>query len=183
MKKIALAAIAVLLPFNAHAASAADPAQRIIDLAKAHWATTENNNTPDYFDKLDRDFSKSFAKVYREATKYPALDGSDSPFDYDVITSSQDGCPLKDIGVKSEDEKDGTTVVDARFRLMTCFDDAAEKAKFNELKFDVVTEDGKPVINDIHRKTEDGKWDSLVAEMKEDIKAGQTPQKDSQTQQ
>lgn len=176
MKKIALTVIAALLPLSAYAASAADPVQRIIDLAKATWATTENNNTPGYFDQLDRDFSKSFAKVYREATKYPALDGSDSPFDYDVITSSQDGCPLQDIGVKSEDEKDGMTVVDARFRLMACFDEAAQKAKFNELKFDVITEDGKPVINDIHRKTDDGKWDSLVAEMKEDIKVGQAPQ-------
>jgi hypothetical protein len=176
MKKIALIALIALLPLSAHAASPADPVQRIIDIAKAVWANTDNKNTPDYFDQLDRDFSKSFAKVYREATKYPALDGSDSPFDYDVITSSQDGCPLEDIGVKSEDEKDGMTVVDARFRLMGCSGDAAQKARFNELKFDVVTEDGKPVINDIHRKTDDGKWDSLVAEMKEDIKVGQEPQ-------
>jgi hypothetical protein len=173
MKKIAVVAIAALIPLSAYAASAADPVQRIIVLAKGHWETTDNNDTPDYFDRLDRDFSKSFAKVYRQATKYPALDGSDSPFDYDVITSSQDGCPLEDIGVKSESEKDGMTVVDARFRLMACFDDAAQKAKFNELKFDVITEAGKPVINDIHRKTDDGKWDSLVAEMNDIVKSAQ----------
>ena len=117
MKKFALAAMAALLPLSAFAASAADPVQRIIDLAKGRWETTENNNTPDYFDKLDRDFSKTFAKVYREATKYPALDGSDSPFDYDVITSSQDGCPLKDISVESEGPQGDVTVVDARFRM------------------------------------------------------------------
>ena len=176
MNKIALTAIATLLPISAFAASAADPVQRIIDIAKGRWETTENNNTPDYFDKLDRDFSKSFAKVYREASKYPAYDGGDSPFDYDVITSSQDGCPLKDIKVASESEKDGKAVVDASFRLMDCAEDPASKAKVSELKFDVVTEGGKPVINDIHRKTDDGKWDSLVSEMKEDIKAGQQQQ-------
>lgn len=173
MMKIALTAIAVLMPLSAHAASASDPVQRIIDLAKGRWETTENNNTPDYFDKLDRDFSKSFAKVYREATKYPAYDGGNSPFDYDVITSSQDGCPLKDIKVKSESAKGGVTVVDASFRLWDCNQDAASKAKVSELKFDVVTEGGKPVINDIHRKTDGGKWDSLVSEMQEDIKIGQ----------
>lgn len=134
MKRIAfLTAVAVLLPLSAHAASATDPVQRIIDLAKGHWETTENNNTPDYFDQLDRDFSKSFAEVYREATKYPALDGSDSPFDYDVITSSQDGCPLKDIKVDSEGAKGGVTVVDASFRLMDCVGDAASKKKVSEL--------------------------------------------------
>lgn len=173
MRRIAFAAIAALLPLSAHAASAADPVQRIIDLAKGRWETTENNNTPDYFDQLNRDFSKSFAKVYKEATKYPAYDGGDSPFDYDVITSSQDGCPLKDIKVESEGENGGVTVVDASFRLMDCAEDAASKAKVSELKFDVITEKGQPVINDIHRKTDDGKWDSLVAEMNEDIKAGQ----------
>jgi hypothetical protein len=176
MRKFALTAIATLLPLSAYAASAADPVQRIIDLAKGRWETTENNNTPDYFDQLDRDFSQSFAKVYREATKYPAIDGSDSPFDYDVITSSQDGCPLKDIKVESEGAKGDMTVVDASFRLMDCADDAASKAKVSELKFDVVTEKGKPVINDVHRKGDNGKWDSLVTEMKEDIKAGKALQ-------
>jgi hypothetical protein len=176
MKTIALTAIMALLPLTAFAASEADPVQRIIDLAKGRWETTDNNNTPGYFDKLDRDFSKSFAKVYREASKYPAYDGGDSPFDYDVITSSQDGCPLRDISVRSEGEKDGKAVVDASFRLMDCAEDAASKARVSELKFDVVTEKGKPVINDVHRKTEDGKWNSLVSEMKENIKINQQPQ-------
>lgn len=167
----AVAALAVCLPFAVQAASAAiEPVNRIIDIAKARWETTDANG-PDYFDKLDRDFSKKFVATYKQASKYPVYDGSDSPFDYDVITSSQDGCPLKDISVASEDEKNGVTVVDASFKLWTCADDES-RDKVSQLKFDVVTEGGKPVIDDIHRNN-DGKWDSLLAEMNDIIKSGQ----------
>jgi len=170
MKFLAIALTAALFPLAAHAESALDPVTRIMKVAEARWATTEGG-AADYFDNLDRDFSKDFAGVYREASKYPAYDGGDSPFDYDVITSSQDGCPLKDIKVASEDEKNGITVVDASFKMWTCADDAS-RDKVSQLKFDVVVEDGSPVISDIHRNN-DGKWDSLMAEMNDIIKSGQ----------
>jgi hypothetical protein len=154
---------------------AADPVQRIMDVATGRWKTTEGESG-DYFDKLDRDFSKSFAKAYREASKYPAFDGGTEPFDYDVITSSQDGCPLKDIKIDGGTEKSGITPVAVQFRLWDCAEDAATKAKVSKVRFDVVTEKGKPVIADIHRLDDGGKWDSLVAEMGEIVKAGKTPQ-------
>lgn len=167
MKFLAIALTAALLPFAAHAESAADPVNRIVDIAKARWETTEGT-TVGYFDNLDRDFSKGFATVYREASKYPAYDGGDSPFDYDVITSSQDGCPLKDIKVSPEGEKDGVSVVAVSFRLMACAPDAESQAMVSELRFDVVMEDGKPVISDVHRLSE-GKWNTLLGEMKDGI--------------
>lgn len=169
MKKLCLAAIVTLMPLSAYAGSAEEPVNRILDIAKARWENTEKGG--DYFEKINRDFSKAFVTTYKAASKYPAYDGGDSPFDYDVITSSQDGCPLKDIKVASEAQKGGTTVVDASFKLWTCSSDDS-RDKVSTLKFDVVTENGKAVINDIHRNT-DGKWDSLVGEMKEIIKAGQ----------
>lgn len=170
MRLFALALTAALFPLAAHAQYAVDPVNRIMDVAKARWASVEGSGS-DYFEKLDRDFSKSFAAVYREASKYPAYDDGDSPFDYDVITSSQDGCPLKDITVSPASEKDGISVIDVRFKLWTCNTDAESLAKVNELKFDVVTEDGKPVISDIHRFQE-GKWDTLVGEMQGNIEYG-----------
>ena len=72
-------------------------------------------------------------------------------------------------------EKDGVTVVAVRFKLWTCAPDAESQAKVNELKFDVVMEDGKPVISDIHRLT-DGKWDTLVGEMEQNIEHGKKAQ-------
>jgi hypothetical protein len=167
MKFLAIAVTATLLPLAAHAGSAIDPVTRIMKVAEARWATTEGG-TADYFDNLDRDFSKDFAAVYREASKYPAYDGGDSPFDYDVITSSQDGCPLKDMKISPEGEKGGISIIAASFRLMACAPDAESQAVISELKFDVVTEDGKPVIADVHRFSE-GKWNTLLGEMKEGI--------------
>lgn len=38
----------------------------------------------------------------------------------------------------------------------------------SELKFDVVTEGGKPVIADVHRLSE-GKWNTLLGEMKDGL--------------
>lgn len=171
MKILALALAATLLPLAAHAESTADPVQRVMDVALARWET--DGPGKDYFDNIDRDFSKDFIAIYRGAQKYPAYDGSDSPFDYDVITSSQDGCPLKDIKISPTGEKGGITVVDVSFRLWDCVpNDEATRAKVNELKFDVVMEGGKPVIADIHRLQE-GKWDTLAGEMKETIAYGE----------
>lgn len=167
----AIAALAAFMPLAVLAADAAiEPVNRILDIAQTRSETTDAGG-PDYFDKIDRDFSKKFVATYKQASKFPAYDGGDSPFDYDVITASQDGCPLKDIKVASEDEKNGVTVVDASFKLWTCADDAS-RDKVSQLKFDVVMEDGKPVISDIHRDN-DGKWDSLMAEMNDIIKSGQ----------
>lgn len=174
MKFLAIAFAAALVPFAAHAESAADPVNRIMSVATARWESIESP-AGDYFGNLDRDFSARFAAVYREAQKFPVYDGSDYPFDYDVITSSQDGCPLKDLTVSPQGEKDGVTVVAVRFKLWTCAPDAESQAKVNELKFDVVMEDGKPVISDIHRLT-DGKWDTLVGEMEQNIEHGKKAQ-------
>jgi hypothetical protein len=172
MKFAVLALVATLLPFTAHAGSAVDPVQRIMDVASARWDNTEGGGK-DYFDAIDRDFSKDFIAVYRGAQKYPAYDGSDQPFDYDVITSSQDGCPLKDVRLSPAGEKDGVTTIDVSFRLWACVpDDSATQAKVSELRFDVVMEGGKPVISDIHRLNE-GKWETLVGEMKENIAYGE----------
>ena len=171
MKLIALALTATLLPLAAHAETAADPVKRIMDVTTARWESTDGSGK-DYFDNIERDFSADFVAVYRKAQKYPAYDGSDSPFDYDVITSSQDGCPLKDLKVSPPSEEGGVSVVDVSFKLWTCAPDAESQARVNALRFDVVVEGGKPVISDIHRLNED-KWDSLVGEMKDNIEYGE----------
>ncbi|MDB5522850.1 MAG: hypothetical protein JWM58_613 [Rhizobium sp.] len=172
MKKIALIAFVAMMPLNAYAASVEDPVKAVMTIAVSRWQP-ESSGT-DYFEKphLDANYSKAFVAVYHQAEKYPAYDEGGTPFDYDVITNGQDGCPLKDLKIAPGGEKDGVTAVDVSFRLWDCAETAEDKAKISELKFDVITEDGRPVINDIHRKT-DGKWDSLIGEMQETMKARQ----------
>lgn len=172
MRKVLLAFAAMLLPVCAHAASPADPVKSVMDIAVGRWV--ENGTAGDYFDQpyLDRDYSKAFVAAYHAAEKYPAYDEGTSPFDYDVITSSQDGCPLKDLKIAAGEEKAGVTTVNVSFRLWDCAETAEEKARVNELHFDVITENGKPVIDDVHRLFE-GKWDSLKGELQETVKRGE----------
>jgi hypothetical protein len=172
MSKTLCVVAGLMMPGIAFAASVEDPVKAVMDVAVGRWI--ENGSSEDYFDKqyLDRDYSTAFQAAYHAAEKYPAYDEGTQPFDYDVITSSQDGCPLKDLKIVEGDVTDGTTTVDVSFRLMDCAESAEDKARVSELKFDVITEDGKPVISDIHRLNE-GKWDSLVGEMQELVKIGE----------
>ena len=181
MKFLAIALTAALFPVAAHAESAADPVHRIMKVAEVRWATMEGD-TPGYFDNLDRDFSKEFATIYREAEKYPVYGEGGSPFGYDVITNSQDGCPLKDVTITSGAETAGTTDVKVTFKLMSCFADDPGKDALSEVHFKVVTEDGKSVISDIDRII-DGKPVSLVAEMKDIVKVAREAPADQKEQQ
>jgi hypothetical protein len=144
-----------------------------MEIAKALWS----DNPPegqDYFDetRLGTLYSKAFVETYREAAKYPIYDEGGGPFGYDVITNSQDGCPLEDVAIVPAPAKDGMTDVKVTFRLWGCAgDDEALKKEISEVHFDVVSEGGKPVIADIHRIV-DGKADSLIAEMKDIAKEG-----------
>jgi hypothetical protein len=148
---------------------AEDPVRAVMDIAIGRWL--DDSSGADYFDNpaIDTLYSKAFQAGYHAAEKYPAYDGGTSPFEYDVITSSQDGCPLQDIQIKAAGETAGVTTVDVSFRLWDCAETAEEKARLSNVRFDVVSEDGKAVIDDIHRNT-DGKWDSLKAEMEENLK-------------
>jgi hypothetical protein len=163
-------------------AAPADPVKTIMDLATALWS----DNPPadkDYFDKDHISlFSKQFVAAYREAEKYPVYDEGGSPFGYDVITNSQDGCPLKDVTITPGVEAAGATDVKVTFKLMACYADDPGKDALSEVHFKVVTEDGGSVISDIDRII-DGKPVSLVAEMQDIVKAGQQAPAEQQEQQ
>jgi hypothetical protein len=169
--------IIVVLTCLASAALADDaemPVYHIMDVAIARWKTMADFGV-DYFDRthLGQDFSQGFQSAYKAASKFPAYDdGSSDPFDYDVITSSQDGCPLKDIAISDRGRKGDVSDIMVTFRLWDCSDDKAMKKQVSELHFDVITESGRPVISDIHR-VHDGVRDSLVREMQDIVKNGQ----------
>ena len=165
-------ALAAMFLFATQAFAAPDePVKAIMDLATQLWS----DKPPEGKDYFDKDhialFSKDFVAAYREAEKYPIYDEGGGPFGYDVITNSQDGCPLKDMAIVAAPETAGVSDVKVTFKLMSCYTDDPGKDTVSEVHFDVVTEDGKPVIADIHRVI-DGKPDSLVKEMKDLAKTG-----------
>jgi len=151
-----LAALVVMLPLSAHADDAPASVKDIMDVATAIWS---DNPTDDwYFDDahLAKDFSKDFVAAYRHGEKFPAYDEEDgvgSPFDYDVIANGQDGCAFKDITYKVDPAIDGVTTVHAEFDNLSCMGDEF-KDKKNKIIFKVVTENGKPLIDDILNRAE-----------------------------
>ena len=154
-----------------------EPVKAIMDLAAALWS----DNPPEGKDYFDKDhiglFSKDFVATYREAEKYPIYDEGGGPFGYDVVTNSQDGCPLKDLTIAPAADAAGTSDIKVTFKLMSCYADDPGKDALSEVHFKVVTEDGKSVISDMDRII-DGKPVSLVTEMKDIIKTGQDAPKD-----
>jgi len=153
----------------AMAADVTDPVKDVMKTTEDNWNTVDQDWKYIFDpDPLARLFSKRFQSAYTEAAKHPAYDTDDGkpgdPFGYDVITSSQDGCPLKDITTTTAPGKNGATDVKVTFKQWTCIDDAEIKNSVSEVHFDVIQEAGKPVIDDIHRVT-DGESDSLYEEM------------------
>lgn len=156
-----------------------DPVRAIMDLATALWSDDPPQDK-DYFDKEHISlFSKDFVAAYREAEKYPVYEDGGTPFGYDVITNSQDGCPLKDVTIGPGTVMAGTTDIKVTFKLMTCYADDPGKDAVSEVHFKVVDEGGKSVIADIDRVV-DGQSASLASEMRDIVKAAREAPKDQQ---
>jgi hypothetical protein len=171
MKRIAFALIALALPAAAHA-DPLEPVNDVMNVARQLWS----GNAPDeldYFDaeRIGRDYSAALIDTYKQARKNPVFglepgQTEGSPFDYDIIANSQDGCPLEDIKTAITGEANGVTTVTATFKLWACSEDPAERETLNEVRFEIIEENGRPVINDIKRMY-DGDALSLMEEMTE----------------
>jgi hypothetical protein len=177
VRNIACALILIVpMATSALAQAAADPVKNVMALAEGLWSDDPKVGGQDYFDasRIDALYSKRFAEAYRAAAKFPIYDDASGPFGYDVITNGQDGCPLKDVAITPAAEANGVTDVTVTFKLWTCVDDGSvDKNSVNEVHFSVITENGKPVIDDIRRKDDEGKLDSLMTEMQDIAKNGQ----------
>lgn len=169
MRSLPLALCFSALATLASAADVTDPVRQVIDMTKFNWESVDAEWKYIFdADPLAKLYSKRFQEAYKEAAKHPAYDSenneSGDPFGYDVITNSQDGCPLQDIKIAAAQPQNGVTPVNVSFKMWTCIDDAQIKEGVTEVQFDVVTENGKPVIDDIHHIA-DGERDSVFAEM------------------
>jgi hypothetical protein len=169
MRTAPLALLILALAGPAGAADVTDPVRKVMDITETNWKSVDTGWKFIFdADPLSKLFSKRFQAAYKEASKHPAYDTENNepgdPFGYDVVTNSQDGCPLEEVSIVPAPAKDGMTEVKVRFKQWTCIDEADIKNSVSEVDFDVVTEGGKPVIDDIHRVA-DNERDSVLAEM------------------
>lgn len=152
MKKISLA-LAVLLGSTAPilAADVTAPVKEIMDATIKNWSGADSDWI-DIFDasKLSRLYSKDFVTKYQAAIQNPAADEDGvSPFDYDVIVNGEDACPLEDLTYTPKPGADGATEVIVTFKKATCMDDGSDKQAVTTVRFEMLDEAGKPVIDDI----------------------------------
>jgi hypothetical protein len=175
MKTVFLAAMLILSPALAKAQTQTIPApvKEIMDVTIKAWSGAETTGEPeDLFsaDRLKRLYSRDFGAKYTAASKFPAYDtengGPGSPFDHDVITSSQDGCPLEDVTMKSNGAVAGAEEIAVKFRLMGCSEDPVYKAAVSEVRFRVIKEEGRDVVDDIMTQGEgEASFESLKKSM------------------
>jgi len=170
MKTIALLIAGVAgLPTLATAADIPPPVKQIMDATVNNWSG-DDIEWVDIFDpaKLDKLYSKDFAARYREAAKHPAVDDGISPFDYDVIINGQDACPLEDLKLTPQKTAEGQDEVVVSFRKMGCADGDEAKA-VSTVRFEMVTEDGKPVVDDIMLQDDETKETSSLKSTMDEI--------------
>lgn len=188
MQKIAAAALlSVFLPLSIGAGSAlaADvttPVKAVMDATVSNWAGGDSD-WQDIFDEntlADR-YSKDFIAKYKAAAQFPAADEDGiSPFDYDVIVGGQDACPLQDLNIAPQPPKGDATEVIATFKKLACQGSDADSQATTTVRFEVVQEGGKPVIDDIITVDEGGQSNSLKDVMQDIVKQQQQQPSDQQ---
>ncbi|MFN7104232.1 MAG: hypothetical protein ACK4N1_16580 [Pseudorhizobium sp.] len=171
MRIVILAAALSLVSSLASAAEPVDPVREVMEVTAGNWSSSESEWRYIFDEEpLQRLYSQRFRAAYVEASKKPAYETDDGgpgdPFGYDVVTASQDGCPLEDVGIEADGEENDVTTVKVRFKLWRCIDQAELKDTTEEVHFDVVAENGSYVIDDIHRVSS-GERDSVLEEMKQ----------------
>lgn len=165
MLKAGLIALGLLLPTSALAADVLAPVREVMSATEANWQEGASE-FQDIFaeDRLVRLFSKDFVQRYRKASETEYAKESGSPFSYDVVVNAQDGCPLRNVTLTPGPARNGATDVVARFQGLACFGPDQEYQAYTETRFSVITEDGKPVIDDII-STMDGSALSIKSEL------------------
>ncbi|NLS15796.1 hypothetical protein HGP16_04375 [Rhizobium sp. P40RR-XXII] len=190
MQKFAAPALAFTLfqfSFGAHLALAADattPVKAIMDATVSNWAGGDSD-WQDIFDesKLKDIYSKDFAAKYQAAAQFPAADEDGiSPFDYDVIVNAQDACPLEDVKIAAQPPKNNVTEVLTIFKKSTCMGSDADSQKVTTVRFEVIEEGGRPVVDDIVTNDDNGNPSSLKSVMQDLVKQQQQQPSDQQQQ-
>lgn len=183
MQKFAVSALAfTLFQFSlgaqmALAADATAPVKVIMDATVSNWAGGDSD-WQDIFDegRLKEDYSKDFAAKYQAAAQFPAADEDGiSPFDYDVIVNAQDACPLEEVKLAAQPPKGNVTEVLATFKKSTCMGTDADYQKTTTVRFEIIQEAGRPVIDDIVTNDDNGSPSSLKSVMQDLVKQQQQP--------
>lgn len=149
----------MMLALPALAFSPKAPVQKIMDQTVKNWSGNDEFHSLFDENNLTNVFSVPFATAYREAAKNSVYAGEDGegadPFGFDVITNSQDGCPLEDLKIEDDGAVAQASTVIATFKVWACMEGSDMQNLGNEVQFKVINENGRAVIDDIVQVTPD----------------------------
>lgn len=164
--KILLAILVLSAP--AFAAEPTEPVREVMAVTENNWAEGASDYEPLFSDKrLSRLFSADFQTLYAEAMETPYAAEAGSPFDYDVVTNAQDGCPLENVMISPPTRDGAATHVTVEFQSFACMGEADEYQIFSTARFTLVEEDGVARIDDILATNPDG----IAISAKEQLRA------------
>ncbi|AJY48069.1 hypothetical protein TM49_09210 [Martelella endophytica] len=147
--KAAFAATLACLLATSVAAAPEDPVREVMSVTVSNWAGDAPFQDLFSQERLDRLFSDDFKAAYARAMTTPDAEEMGTPFDYDVVVNAQDGCPLRDVTIAPAVSEGDATVVDVRFRFLTCSGEPPANQAWSETQFVIVDEAGKDRIDDI----------------------------------
>jgi hypothetical protein len=142
-----------------------DPVKSVLSAASSIWdpnATTYQDIFSD--ERLASIYSRAFATAYRDAWKRASED-DEGIFDRDVIVHAEDACVFENLTLNDEPTSGDGTIVHARFNAFGCANGGRDSKRVTTLMFNVITEGGHDVIDDIVRIDDGGKHHSIRQEI------------------
>ncbi|WP_174801985.1 hypothetical protein [Martelella limonii] len=164
----------LFLASPALAAEPPEPVREVMTVTENNWATEGAVYEPLFTeDRLSRLFSKDFQTRYAEAMRTGFAEETGSPFDYDVVTNAQDGCPLENVTISEPQPVGDVFHVTARFQTLACAGDADEYQAYSTARFSMVEENGEERIDDIVAISPIGQMMSAKENLQAVIDAGE----------
>lgn len=135
-------------PVSAAAFDPEAPVKEILSIAQNNFSVPFTGVTIDYFaeGRLERIYSKDLIGFYKRAIKTEAARqmGGRAP-DFDILTGTQDACPLENITLKTDRPFESSWDVSVTYQYQVCWGNPA----LAKTDFIIIEEGGQPVIDDI----------------------------------
>lgn len=165
MRSGAAVVLALLAAAPASAGDIPAPIREVMDVTEVFWSPkTPKLGSIFSEDRLARLYSRNFVRLYRAAMRHPIYENGDTPFDFDVIVQAQDSCTPEKIDMHLFSIAGATREYEVSFARLGCFD-GGDPNERTTIYFDIITENGRDVIDDIATYEVTGKKDSTKALM------------------
>jgi hypothetical protein len=136
------------------------PIREVMEVTTVFWSPKEPKLGSIFSeDRLKRLYSADFVRHYRAAMNRPIYPNGDTPFDFDVIVQAQDSCTPENIDMHLFKSESRRREYEVSFAHFGCFDGGDPKER-TTIYFDIVSEGGHDVIDDIATYEGNGKKDS-----------------------